>query len=176
MPYKGYETLKQDLFDKIIVLNETAWENNVERPKIDSWLKNFKNAKERIHALYLLSQFMYFGSRPVRNLLVSLYRDLYKYRKIQRIRKNNADSIDTVLINSIFEKQLKRTRFLGIGNPSESGPHLLYYFRQENRLPKNLFINTHEIFRRNRKGQTVRLKSPNVYHYVFLDDFCGSGS
>jgi transposase InsO family protein len=32
---------------------------------------------ERLHALFLLSQFMYFGSRELRELLRALFRDLY---------------------------------------------------------------------------------------------------
>ena len=78
------------------------------------------------------------------------------------------------LIASI-RKGLHKTRFLGVGNPSESGCHLLYYYRQMNSLPKDLFIHGHQIFQGRRDRQKVRLNLPGVSHYVFIDDFCGSG-
>ncbi len=77
-----------------------------------------------------------------------------------------------------FKEKLDNTRFLGVGNPSESGAHLLYFFRQENRLPKNLFINSHEIFRRDTSssGNAQVIRDNDVAHYVFIDDLCGSGT
>ena len=110
----------------------------------------------------------------MRFLLKSLYRDLYRYKKIEHIRKQNSDSIDIEFIESEFEKDQRRTRFLGVGNPSESGVHLLYFFRQENKIAKDLFINSDEIF--NRQNSSVELALPNVNEYVFIDDFCGSGT
>jgi len=61
------------------------------------------------------------------------------------------------------------------GNPSESGTHLLYIFRQENNLPKNLFINAHEIFTSSGVG-TRTLRDHSISRYVFLDDLAGSGT
>lgn len=166
---------KDILLNKIKILNETTWENKANKSKIDDWLNNFAGDKEQIHALFLLSQFIYFGSTQMRYLLKSLYRDLYKYRLVEGIRKSNNDTIDTILINQEFAKQQRKTRFLGVGNPSESGVHLLYFFRQENKIPKDLFINPHEIFDRSDPAN-IKLNLSDVEEYVFIDDFCGSGT
>ena len=167
--------LEDRLVSKIKVLNETVWEQKVSGQLLDDWLKNFHEKEERLHALWLLSQFMYFGSREIRELLGALYRDLVKYPIVASIRKANGDTRDHDLLKRLYVDELKHTRFLGMGNPSESGCHLLYYFRQENGLPKNLFIYTHGIFSRVGTNRTTSLRDPEVKRYIYLDDFCGSG-
>jgi hypothetical protein len=181
------EELEEHLYEKIKTLNESIWEGRIKRPLIDSWLDNFEPTQigqpsERLHALYLLGQFMYFGNLQIRELLKALYRDLFKYPIVERIRTENGDTVDSQFISAAFRKELRRTRFLGMGNPSESGYYLLYFFRQENRLPKSLFIHSHQIFDRygapfrclRRRKTSLRL--PEVTRYVFIDDLCGSGS
>lgn len=111
----------------------------------------------------------------MRELLRALYRDLYRYPVLEGLRRANADTLDCDKLNSLFEQERARTRFLGVGNPSESGTHLLYYFRQENALQRNLFVNTHELFANTTGGPPV-LSLPDVRRYIFLDDFCGSGT
>lgn len=54
---------EEELFEKIKVLNITLWEHKIEKTQVTKWLGNFKNDKEKIHALYLLSNFMYFGEQ-----------------------------------------------------------------------------------------------------------------
>ncbi len=189
--------LEDDLLAKIKILNDSIWDRKASEPQINEWLDNFSQPangteEERaLHALYLLSQFMYFGTRQMRELMRVLFRDLYKYPIIERIRKDNNDTTDLSLIRREFEHALNRTLFLGVGNPSESGCHLLYYFRQENGLPKTRFIHTHEVFQRkqpsklamflslfnlrDRYAGTLALRNPDINRYVFIDDFCGSG-
>lgn len=172
------DPLMQSLMAKIKTLNETVWEQRATEPAINEWLDNFALSNppapdERKHALFLLSNFMYFGSRQIRELLKALYRDLYRYPIIEGIRRGNADTLDSGVIDPLFKTELEGTRFLGVGNPSESGCHLLYYFRQENALSKNLFIHTHEVF--TRLGGTLQLRDPSISRYIFIDDFCGSG-
>ena len=145
---------------QIEVLNSTIWENRVQGPKIMEWLDNFDDDNEKNYALYILSRLMYFSSSSIRNLLKALYRDLYRYP----------------IIEPLFKKELKTTRFLGVGNPSESGVHLLYYFRQENKIPKDLFINTDDVVEYDENGNSkLRDSYKDVKHYVFIDDLCGSG-
>ena len=79
----------QDYDKQIEVLNSILWEYRALRPRIDKWLANFGTDQEREYALYLLSRLMYFNSSNIRNLLKALYRDLYRYPVIERIRKNN---------------------------------------------------------------------------------------
>lgn len=169
------KTLEEELIRKILVLDEVAWEGRVKGPRLNDWLQNFSTSKEKIYALFLISQFMYFGSDQIRALLKALFRDLYKYPKIESIRRSNSDTLDNSTLDHLFYEHLKKTRFLGLGNPSESGVHMLYFFRQENRLPKRLFIHSYQIFQRNVSTGTFTLENPRVEHYVFLDDFCGSG-
>lgn len=171
-----YEDLKQ----KIKSLNETVWEKRAAWPDVQDWLKNFAEdpsagPSERLHALHLLAQFMYFGSQEMRELLKALYRDHFKYPLVERIRKENGDTKDVAFVRTRFDQLLETTRFLGVGNPSESGTHLLYYFRQENVLPKKLFIHTHQIFSRESSSRVLTVRNAAIERYVFIDDLCGSG-
>lgn len=169
------EEFIDELYSKLKVLNETIWENRILKPKIDKWLDNFIEQEEKLHALYLLSEFMYFGSVQMRNLLKSLYRDLYRYPIIDSIRKANSNTLDKGIIETSYKEKEKLTRFFGVGNPSESGAHLLYFFRQENYLSKKLFINTDEIFDRT-DSSNLKLMDLDLEYYIFIDDFCGTGS
>jgi hypothetical protein len=174
------DPLVQSLTTKIKILNETVWERRATEPSIAEWLDNFAVSTppapdERTHALFLLSNFMYFGSRQIRELLKALYRDLYRYPIVEHIRRSHGDTLDSGVIDPLFLAERNRTRFLGVGNPSESGCHLLYYFRQENGLPKDLFIHTHQLFTRAGGTASSRLRNPAVTRYIFIDDFCGSG-
>lgn len=172
-----------DLKNKILALNNSLWEGRNRWPQVEAWLANFSGEvapveTERLHALYILSQFIYFGSREMRELLRALYRDLVAYPLLQDIRRSLGDVRDLSRINEQFEKELQATRFFGVGNPSESGTHLLYFFRQENRLPKSLFWETHRIFSRDELSggsSAERLREPDLKRYVFIDDLCGSG-
>ena len=171
---------KQEMLEKVKVLDEQLWGGRAHRPVVESWLENFnvpgnETHRERLHALFLLSNFMYFGSKEMRELIKALYRDLFRYPIIANIRRSNNDTTDCALIDRLFQDELDHTRFIGVGNPSESGCHLLYYLRQENALPKSLFIHTHEIFERYGRAGAVGLRDRAVRRYVFIDDFCGSG-
>ncbi|MDR1739864.1 MAG: hypothetical protein LBR45_03820 [Bacteroidales bacterium] len=162
---------QEKLKAKIKDLNETLWDYKALQPNLEKWLANFSNEKEQFHALYLLSKFMFFGDVPMKKLLKSLYRDLYRYPIIDNIRRNNGNTLDKDFIESAFKIEENNTRFLGVGNPSESGAHLLYHFRQENNLPNELFVDITTI-----STASKQLSSSSVTQYIFIDDFCGSGS
>ena len=168
------------LFRKLKVLNETIWESRADEPLVTEWLDNFTSSSsgttnDRLHALFLLSNVIYFGSKQMRELMKSLFRDLYQYPILESIRRRNGDTISRDQITQAFSEELRRTQFLGVGNPSESGCHLLYYFRQENYLPKTHFVHTHQLFRRDSATGSISIRSPDIRRYVFIDDFCGSG-
>jgi hypothetical protein len=187
--------LKERLKNKIYSYYQTIWKDKW-RDGIDltdEWLSNFSSGdditieKERINMLYLLSKFMYFGNEEIRQLLCSLYRDLFKYPIIESIRRANHDTTDIDFINAQFQNELESTRFLGVGNPSESGVHMLYYFRQECQLSRTYFINASDIFKtsqvtqrsmfcRRRTYLKSEIKDKSLKRYIFIDDFCGSGS
>lgn len=168
-----------ELQRKVKILNERVWEGRASWPAVERWLSNFRGEvfspdQERVYALHLLSQMMYFGDRELRALLQSVYRDAYRYPIMESLRRRNGDTTDSALLNGLFRAELVKTRFLGIGNPSESGTHLLYHFRQENDLPKGLFINAHQIFSNTVDG-IREIRDLSISRYVFLDDLSGSG-
>ncbi len=183
-------SLKEQLEKKIYSYIKTLWLNKVDSITLKEWQSNFSSCSEEeiINMLYLLSKFSYFGEKEIRMLLKTIYRDFIKYPIIQKIRQNNQDTIELVKINTIFDLELEKTRFIGVGNPSESGVHLLYYFRQENGLSKEHFLNTGDIFTNtvrkeinpddNSERQYLEgtLKNDNIKRYVFIDDLCGSGT
>lgn len=168
------------LTTRLVTLDERVWEGKASGPAVSSWLENFKGHTgatadlERLHALYILSQFMYFGAQEIRVLLRALYRELFLLPLSQRVR---AETSDTAEFCARMEEERSATRFLGVGNPSESGVHLLYYFRQENGLSKSAFLDSAQIYDlADAHGQRKRVpRHPQVKRYIFLDDICGSG-
>lgn len=170
-------TIKEKLLKRIKTLNETLWNHSANRDRISAWLDNFDNnetaERDRLQALYLLSSFSYFNLDLLRELLHAMYRDYVKYPVLAAIRRDSGDSRDLEELQERYDAKLRTTRFLGIGNPSESGTHLLYLFRQVNYLPKDLFIHTHEIFDMASAESTIR---EGIERLVFIDDLAGSGT
>lgn len=165
---------------KIKILHNTAWRDKWawDSDQLTKWLSNFKDDDERLYAMFLLSKFMYFDNETIRELMVRVYEDLYKRPIIVSIRKKNGGTMETHFIESEFNKVREKTRFLSIGNPSESSAHLLYFFRQENYLQRNLFVSPHELFNHSINGDeiTATLLVDGIDYLVLLDDFCGSGT
>lgn len=169
---------------RITVLNERVWENRNQWPQVEAWLANFDGRAgfdpevEQLHALFLLSQFLFIGSAETRVLLQSVYRDLFLIPLIQEVRGSLGGCRDPHVVETAIKKALAKTRFLGVGNPSESGVHLLYFFRQENRLSKSLFLDSAAVFTSTlgESGTINRaLANPDIERYIFVDDVCGSG-
>lgn len=165
---------------RIQVLSDEVWEHSVEGEDVRRWLTNFVGSAltedlERLHALYLLANFNYFGLREVREMLKSIYRDLFRYPIVQTIRSARGGTRDPALIAQGFATELDGTRFLGMGNPSESGGHLLYYFRQTNQLSKNHFIHEHEVLEEAIGVTPNSFAIKNLKRLVFIDDLMGSG-
>jgi hypothetical protein len=173
-------SLEDELMEKILAYYDTIWRDSPNNIRPEEWLKNFTGEitndieEEKSHALFLLSKFMYFGNKEIRELLKCIYRDLFKYPIIAEIREKKEDTTDTDYLNEEYNKELKRSRFLGVGNPSESGVHLLYYFRQENSITRENFINMHEIF--NIHNDKLEIIDKDIKRYIFIDDFCGGGT
>ena len=169
---------------RITVLNERVWENRNQWPQVEAWLANFDGRAgfdpevEQLHALFLLSQFLFIGSAETRVLLQSVYGNLFLIPLIQEVRGSLGGCRDPHIVETAVNEALAKTRFLGVGNPSESGVHLLYYFRQENRLPKSLFLDSAAVFTSTlvEDGKIDRaLAHPDIERYIFVDDVCGSG-
>lgn len=191
----SYTTSDQrtDYKSKIRTLVKHVWDNEVSGPEVDAWVNNFNGQifdkdEEQLYALLLLSRYMYFSKRLIREMLKSLYRDHFESPLLQRIRRNLGGTTDSYLLRQMYDQELLSTRFVGVGNPAESGAHLLYYFRQVNRLPKNLFVDIASAFSqtiewsRDATGSIISgniryvPKDSSVSRYVFFDDLVGSGT
>jgi len=174
-------SIKDQLKEKINIYYHSIWREKWQEQILENWLKNFDEAEE-VNVLYLLSKFMYFGNIEIREILRSMYRDLFQYPIIEEIRKKNSDTLDASFLRGEFGNEAAKTRFLGVGNPSESGVHILYYFRQENDMQKDDFIYVSDIFKGVPKKDGGRdyieleLNFTDVSRYIFIDDFCGSGT
>jgi hypothetical protein len=105
-----------------------------------------------------------------------MFRDLYRQPILEEARRGAVASTDPVALEAAFQGELAVTKFLGLGNPAESGTHLLYYFRQENELRKQLFVDTHQLFDRRMDSKRAQFRDAGLRHLVFIDDFCGSGA
>ena len=85
------------------------------------------------------------------------------------------------MLRQQYQSQLSTTRFVGLGNPAESGAHLLYVFRQVNYLPKDYFADLLSIFAskpsRTRVGDIeYQVRNGSINRIVFFDDIVGSGT
>lgn len=171
--------VEHELLAKILALQSAGvWPKRVNEPEIVQWLAGFGRAADsasrgRLHAIYLLSKFMYFGDPEIRAMLRALFRDKFKYPIVATFRRDTNGVKDSGIIGAFFDAVLSRTRFVGVGSPAESGTHLLYFYRQENQLSKSHFVNTHQIL--NLTASPLSIANPAVSRYVFIDDFCGSG-
>lgn len=168
------------LAKRVLTLDERSWAGAVNGPAVVQWLGNFRgdarqaSAVEQLHALYMLSQFMYFGAKEIRVLLKSLYRDLFFLPLAHRVKSRTSSYME---FHAEFEREIFATRFLGVGNPSESGVHLLYYFRQENGLSKDNFLDSAQLYKTEAtsSGRQRVVRHGEITRYVFIDDMCGSG-
>ena len=166
---------------KIMKLNEGPWHGRVPWAKAESWLSNFvgeveTKEEEVLHALHLLSNFIYVGQEEMNVLLETMYRDFFRYQLVESFRKSNADTTDLGLIDANISSELRSTRFIGLGSASESGDLLAYHFRTINSIPATLFRHQSQILLAPDVTGIRLLAEPCVNRYVFLDDFCGSGT
>ena len=170
-----------DLYRKIKILNELLWERRVTRPVVDQWLDNFRGDfhsvdTERQHALYLLSKFLFLGRNEVRQLLRSMFVDLVRHPLTLEARAQLKDQGNFDDIHRGFLSRIEATRFLGLGNPAESGTHILYDFRHANEIPLDYFVSPHELFTGSLNDPATDWESSAVNRLIFIDDFCGTGT
>lgn len=167
-----YNNQIEKLKNQIQNLSAWLWGYKVLEQDIDKWLENFENKssnknREKFIALSILSQFMFYDQREIRQALKSLYKDKYIDPLVKKYRKTT-ESLNLSEYNKYIEESLNKTRFSSIGNPSESSSIILYFFRQRNKIPKNLFIHSCELMIDNENDKLEQL--------VYIDDISGSGS
>jgi hypothetical protein len=179
----NYSSKFEEYRQKILHLNQYAWDNDKTWGEIETWLNNFNGKfisfeqrdREKLLALHLLSNFNYFSQDMVRQMLKSCYEELLVIPLKQKIRRENNDTLDIDFIRCKFEVELSQTKFIGAGNPSESGTHLLYFFRQMNELSTENFCDFHESFTEDHLGN-IKLRPLNTTkRFVFFDDLVASG-
>jgi hypothetical protein len=171
---------EEDLVIEVLRLSRSAWSGVVNDADIARWLENFEGEvrsrdDERLQALHVLRHFTYFGAQEVRELLRSMYRDLFRYPLVQEIRRRNSWTTDAAVVKTEYQEELRHTRFVGMGNPADSGSHLLYYFRQQNELHRDLFVYPHELLSGPASDPDTTFAVADLRRVVFVDDLLGSG-
>lgn len=136
---------------------ETSWGRDIlSDNSIHRWLSNFKGDAfpkeyERKLALILAVHMVYYNESDICYLVKIAYRKLL--HEIMTKKEKN------------LEEAVKSIIFCPLGNVSESGSFLSYYFRKENNLPINFFINS----------ENSISNSSTIEDIVFLDDVSISG-
>lgn len=155
---------RTDLEELIMDTAHMAWNIQLRKTNIDNWLEHFdgtflKDVEiERRIALLLLSNFVYYNIDEVRYLCKKTFKNFMHYMLEEELSKIEGN------LNDLSVKIIEETIFVPIGNPSESGSNLLYYYRQENMLPKNKFYFDSEA------------DFDNARNIVFVDDVSLSGT
>lgn len=174
--------ISHNKLEKIRVLNELIWDRRASYKNVQRWIEGIskhihQSEESTSNLLYALEHFIFFNEKLINALVVAMYRDIYQYNEIEQIRKSNNDTLDEVFIENELVKRLSNTKFVGIGDASESGGHIAYYFRKKNQLSKRQCCNASEIIKKDHTGSNgvPELNDTTVEHYVFIDDFCGSG-
>lgn len=128
------------LKNHIIQTSIAAWKHHITETSLNRWLNNFTGSAlgdriaEQTIAAWLLINFTYYTDTEVHELCRIIYRK-YIHNKLLEDYYQKSDADNTAKIQRI----LKRTIFVPLGNPSESGALILYNFRTANTLPKDIF-------------------------------------
>ena len=160
----------ENLKDQIQKLSTWLWGKSILLEDIDLWLENFKEVepdREKYIALSLLSQFMFYDLREVRQAMKSIYKDKF----ILPLATNYRDSTQSYKLKDYsdhIDEIMGKTVFASVGNPSESSSLLLYFFRQRNKLEKDLFVHSHQLL-------ADDFKESNIEYLIYIDDISGSG-
>lgn len=160
----------QNLKNQIQNLSIWLWGRSILSKDIDLWLENFneiKPDKEKYIALSLLSQFMFYDLKEIRQAMKSIYKDKFILPLITKYRQDT-QSYKIEEYSRYIDEITKKTVFASVGNPSESSSLLLYFFRQRNRIPKDFFVHTHQLL-------TNDMKISDIKYLIYIDDISGSG-
>lgn len=149
---------EEELFKKLMLTSDIAWKKDFSKDDIEDWLSNFKGdvfdvAYERQIALWLLSNYVYYNMDEVKHLCKTLFRDFIHYMLINEKKEQDIEnSLKDILNESIFYP---------LGAAGESGAYIMYYFRQVNKLHKEMIIQSDKL--------------PNIKNKIFVDDVTISG-
>lgn len=157
------------LKDNIIQTSIVAWKYHITPSSLEKWLDNFTGAAlgdkvaEQTIAAWLLTNFTYYTEAEVRELCRLIYRN-YIHKKLQEdYYQKSSNPIQTKI-----QRILKRSIFVPLGNPSESGALILFNFRTANALPKEIFEQP--------TNWKEKLADGTIDDVVLIDDVTLSGS
>jgi hypothetical protein len=135
--------------ESALIVQIRKWEEiPISQEKIENWLSNFDNNKDRIVALTLLDRLKYITNLNLKPFLKSSYNSLLSFL--------NADDLANCNISSI-------------GNITSGSTHLAKLFQEENGIKEKYFRpfeNLKSLTKENGKKDTL----------VLIDDFIGSGN
>jgi hypothetical protein len=147
---------EKELIAQIVHISATVWKHQLSQKHINSWLANFKGEvlsiqEEKIVALWLLTNFVYYNEDEVRHLCKVLYREFIHQHLLS---KGTTEIDDPSFINDLFLK----FKFYYLGKASESGGFILYLFRQINDIPLRYFL------------ENFNPKTESAENIIFIDD------
>ncbi len=141
-----------------------AWQKEISEDKINQWLENFDGSyfedveNEKKLALWLLAHFSYYTLQDVRVLCKKLYNQYMHEKLCSYPGVDLAKDINDIINNTLF---------VGLGNDSESGNNILYYFRQENQLSKQNFeIDTNKTYENLVYVDDVTISGEQALEYI----------
>jgi hypothetical protein len=114
---------------------QKSWKNDIIVDDIKKWLNNFSGKvcnceDEKRIALWMLCNYTYYNEDEVNHLCRSVYKELL--HDIALSVSIQSDHEFTEILNKMY--------FASIGNASESGGLLLYYFRQQADISIDRFV------------------------------------
>lgn len=155
---------EESLMEQIKKISLSAWDNQLELLTVKTWLNNFTgeylgNIKaERNLALWLVVHFVFYTNQDVRTLSKHLWWK-FIHQRMEEYEKNGFMCDQTLAER--YEYIIENTIIHPLGNCSGSGTNVCYFFRQSNRLKKEMFD----------------MKKDSEYKYLLLvDDATVSGS
>ena len=130
------------MFNDIKRMNNIAWDGVLSMSRVNLWLDNFTGEflsdaqAEKNLALNILRYYTYYSENEIKHLC----RVIFEFYIHTKITEYNTDK-QYVLLSDVQKEAeaIKHTRFVSLGNPSESGSLILYWFRDANALPKGMF-------------------------------------
>lgn len=132
------EHMKESRLRKIIRNTSiVAWGQAINDSDVDRWLTNFNGEFledvdcEKCLALWLLKHFTFYTKNDIHILCKVAFNQLIHTKLLENATRKPEE---------IVAELYRDTLYMGLGNESESGKSMLYYFRQENKLPKTCFI------------------------------------
>ena len=105
-----------------------------------------------------------------------MFQNLVRHTLTIEVRATLTQRDDFDALHEGVVDEVNRTRFLGLGTPSESGTRILYDFRQVNELPENIFVSLRDLCIGELNGSDAKWANQRVHRLIFVDDFCGTGN